>query len=170
MFQNISKEDIDNQSEDIKVNKKENIQMVLKRLFSKQNIVLYIISFMISMVGLSSENVVFSIVPFGLSFIAASLANGQAIGIMYVLSLLGTFIKFGMNNFLTYFITSLVFFALVLIVRPKIQEGVNEGKKIGGHLFFSVFLVQIIPIFFERFMVYDALISLMLAITAYIFL
>ena len=169
MFQNISREDIDNQNEEIKVNKKKNIQEAFKKLFAKKNIVLYIISFMISTVGLSSENVIFSIVPFGLSFIAAALANGQAIGIMYVLSLLGTFLKFGMNSFLTYFITSLVFFALVLMVRPKLQEGVNEGKKIGGHLFFAVFLVQIIPVFFESFMVYDVLISLMLAITTYIF-
>ena len=169
MFQNISKEDIDNQNQDIKVHKKENMREVFKRLFAKQNIVLYIISFMISMVGLSSENVIFSIVPFGLSFIAAALSNGQAIGIMYVLSLLGTFLKFGLNSFLTYFITSLVFFALVLIVRPKLQDGVNEGRKIGGHLFFAVFLVQIVPVFFGSFMVYDALISVMLAVTTYIF-
>lgn len=169
MFQNISKEDIDNQNQDTKRNQKENVHDVLKRLFAKQNMVLYIISFMISMVGLSSENVIFSIVPFGLSFIAAALSNGQVIGIMYVLSLIGTFLKFGMNSFLTYFITSLVFFALVLIVRPKLQEGVNEGKKIGGHLFFAVFLVQIVPAFFGSFMVYDALISIMLGITTYIF-
>lgn len=169
MFQNISREDIDNQNEEVKIHKKENMQEVFKRLFAKQNIVLYVISFMISMVGLRSDNVIFSIVPFGLSFIAAALSNGQAIGIMYVLSLLGTFLKFGVNSFLTYFITSLLFFALVLVIRPKLQENVNEGKKIGGHLFFAVFLVQIVPVFFESFMVYDVLISIMLAITTYIF-
>lgn len=169
MFQNISREDIDNQNQDAKINQKENITDVLKRLFAKQNIILYAISFMLSMVGLSSENVIFSIVPFGLSFIAAAISNKQAIGIMYVLSLAGTFLKFGMNSFLTYFITSLVFFALVLMIRPKLQEGVNEGKKIGGHLFFAVFLVQIVPAFFQSFLVYDALISVMLAVTTYIF-
>lgn len=169
MFQNISREDIDNQNQDAKINQKENIRDVIKRLFAKQNIMLYIISFMVSMVGFSSENVIFSMVPFGLSFIAAALSNGQAIGIMYVLSLLGTFLKFGMNSFLAYFITSLVFFALVLMIRPKIQDGVNEGKKIGGHLFFAVFLVQIVPAFFQSFLVYDILISIMLAVTTYIF-
>lgn len=169
MFQNISKEDMDNQSQDTKINQKDNVRDVMKRLFAKQNIVLYVISFMVSMVGLNSENIIFSIVPFGLSFIAAALSNGQAVGIMYILSLLGTFIKFGLNNFLTYFITSLVFFALVLIIRPKLQEGVNERKKIGGHLFFAVFLVQIVPAFFESFLIYDILISVMLAVTTYIF-
>ena len=88
---------------------------------------------------------------------------------MYVLSLIGTFIKFGTNSFLTYFITSLVFFVLVLLIRPKLQDNVNEKKKIGMHLFFAVLLVQIVPVLFRTFIVYDALISIMLAITTYIF-
>lgn len=88
---------------------------------------------------------------------------------MYILSLIGTFIKFGTNSFLTYLITSLVFFVLVLMIRPKIQEGVNETRKIGGHLFFAVFIVQVIPIFLGTFTVFDLLLSLMLAMTTYIF-
>ena len=167
MFQNISSKDMEGQ--EVKQEQKDSVKEILHRLFAKQNIILYTISFLISMVGLSSENVIFSIVPFGLSFIAAALSNGQAVGIMYVLSLIGTFIKFGTNNFLTYFITSLVFFVLVLLIRPKLQDNVNEKKKIGMHLFFAVLLVQIVPVFFRTFIVYDALISIMLAITTYIF-
>lgn len=167
MFQNISSKDMEGQ--EVKQEQKDSVREILHRLFAKQNIILYTISFLISMVGLSSENVIFSIVPFGLSFIAAALSNGQAVGIMYVLSLIGTFIKFGTNSFLTYFITSLVFFVLVLLIRPKLQDNVNEKKKIGMHLFFAVLLVQIVPVFFRTFIVYDALISIMLAITTYIF-
>ena len=167
MFQNISSKDMEGQ--EVKQEQKDSIKEILHRLFAKKNIILYTISFLISMVGLSSENVIFSIVPFGLSFIAAALSNGQAVGIMYVLSLIGTFIKFGTNSFLTYFITSLIFFVLVLLIRPKLQDNVNEKKKIGMHLFFAVLLVQIVPVFFRTFIVYDALISIMLAITTYIF-
>lgn len=167
MFQNISSKDMEGQ--EVKQEQKDSIKEILHRLFAKQNVILYTISFLISMVGLSSENVIFSIVPFGLSFIAAALSNGQAVGIMYVLSLIGTFIKFGTNSFLTYFITSLIFFVLVLLIRPKLQDNVNEKKKIGMHLFFAVLLVQIVPVFFRTFIVYDALISIMLAITTYIF-
>ena len=167
MFQNISSKDMEGQ--EVKQEQKDSAREILHRLFAKQNIILYTISFLISMVGLSSENVIFSIVPFGLSFIAAALSNGQAVGIMYVLSLIGTFIKFGTNSFLTYFITSLVFFVLVLLIRPKLQDNVNEKKKIGMHLFFAVLLVQIVPVLFRTFIVYDALISIMLAITTYIF-
>ena len=167
MFQNISSKDMEGQ--EVKQEQKDSVKEILHRLFAKQNIILYTISFLISMVGLSSENVIFSIVPFGLSFIAAALSNGQAVGIMYILSLIGTFIKFGTNSFLTYFITSLIFFVLVLLIRPKLQDNVNEKKKIGMHLFFAVLLVQIVPVFFRTFIVYDALISIMLAITTYIF-
>lgn len=169
MFQNISRDFTEEQNEDVKLNKKENMGEVIKRLFAKQNIMLYVIAFMVSMVGFSSNNLIFSIVPFGLAFIAAALSNRQPIGIMYVLSLIGTFLKFGTNNTLTYIATSLVFFILVLIVRPRIQEGMNENRKIGGHLFFAVFLVQVIPMFFRTFYVFDLLTSIMLGITTYIF-
>ena len=86
-----------------------------------------------------------------------------------MLSLIGTFIRFGFNNLLVYFITSLVFFVSILIVRPKIQENVNEKRKIGRHLIFAVVLVQIVPMFFRTFYVFDLLTSIMLGITTYIF-
>ena len=124
---------------------------------------------MISMVGFNTNNFIFSLVPFGLAFIAAALSNGQVIGIMYMISLIGTFLKFGTNNLLTYIMTSLVFFVSVLLIRPRLQEDVNEKRKIGGHLFFSVFLVQVVPLFFRTFYVYDLLTSIMLGITTYIF-
>lgn len=112
---------------------------------------------------------IFSIVPFGIAFIAAALANGQAIGIMYVLSLIATFIRFGTNNFLTYVLTSLALFVLVLIFRPRIQEGVNETKRIGKHVFFAVLVVQIISALSGTLIVFDVLSSIMLAMTTYIF-
>lgn len=142
MFQNISKDYAEDQFEDVKLNKKDNIKNIAKGLFDKQNLVLYILTFMVSMVGFSSNNLIFSIVPFGLALLAAAFSNGQAIGIMYILSLIGTFIRFGTNNLLTYVVTSLTFFILVLLIRPKIQEGVNEKRKIGVHLFLLYFLCK----------------------------
>lgn len=169
MFQNISKDYAEDQFEDVKLNKKDNIKNIAKGLFDKQNLVLYILTFMVSMVGFSSNNLIFSIVPFGLALLAAAFSNGQAIGIMYILSLIGTFIRFGTNNLLTYVVTSLTFFILVLLIRPKIQEGVNEKRKIGVHLFFAVFLVQVVPLFFRTFYVFDLLTGIMLGMTTYIF-
>ena len=167
MFQNIVS-DYSN-SENQENNKKVLTKDVIKRLFAKQNIILYTITFMISMVGFKGDSLFFSLAPFGLAIIAGALSNNRPIGIMYVLSLIGTFIGFGLNNLLVYFVTSLIFFMLVLAIRPILQENVNEKKKIGGHLFFSVVLVQIIPMFFRSFYVFDLLTSIMLGITTYIF-
>ena len=169
MFQNITGDFRDNKNEYKEENKRVSTKDVLKRLFAKQNIMLYIITFMISMVGFDDNTLIFSLVPFGLAIIAGALGNNRPIGIMYVLSLIGTFLKFGFNNLLVYFITSLVFFVLILLIRPKIQENVNEKRKIGGHLVFAVILVQIIPMFFREFYVFDLLTSIMLGITTYIF-
>lgn len=169
MFQNITKDSSENQEFYDEEVKKVNTKDVVKRLFAKQNIILYIVTFMISMVGFDNSSLLFSLTPFGLAIIAAALGNNRPIGIMYILSLIGTFIGFGFTNLLVYFITTIVFFISILIIRPRLQEDVNEKKKIGGHLFFSVLIVQIIPMFFKTFYVFDLLTSIMLAITTLIF-
>ena len=168
MFQNITKDSSDNYEYN-EENKKVSTKDVLKNLFAKQNIILYIVTFMLSMVGFNENSYIFSFVPFGLAIIAAALSNNRPIGIMYVLSLIGTFIKFGFNNLIVYFITSLVLFILILFIRPRIQEGVNEQKKIGSHLFFAVTIVQLVPVFFREFYVFELLSSIMLGITTYVF-
>lgn len=165
MFQNIARDFIENSEAKTQSSNKE----ILKKIFTKSNISLYIIAFMISMVGFSRENIILSLSPFAIAFIASMLSNNMPVGIVYILTLIGTFIKFGTNNFLMYFITSLIFFAGVLLVRPKFQENVNEQRKLGLHLFISILVVQVLPMFFGNFYVYDLLSSIMLAITGYIF-
>ena len=91
MFQNISKESEQEFNEEIKVNKKEEVKEIFKKLFTKQNIILYIITFMVSMVNISSDNVMFSITPFGIAIIAAALSSNMPVGIMYAISLISTF-------------------------------------------------------------------------------
>ena len=169
MFQNIAKDLRNNQNENDEDNKKVNAIDVLKKLFAKENIVLYIITFLISMVGFSDNSLIISLSPFGLAMVAGALSNNRPIGIMYVLSLIGTFIGFGLTNFLIYFLTTLAFFISILLVRPIIQEDINEKRKIGGHLFFAVLIVQAIPMFFREFYVFELLSGIMLAMTAYVF-
>lgn len=169
MFQNISKESEQEFNEEIKVNKKEEVKEIFKKLFTKQNIILYIITFMVSMVNISSDNVMFSITPFGIAIIAAALSSNMPVGIMYVISLISTFIKFGPNSLLTYILTTLVFFVTILIKRPKIQDEVNEQKRLGMHLFISTLIVQVVPMFFRSFILYELLTGVMLSISTYIF-
>ena len=169
MFQNISR-DLNSDGNNYEENdKKVNIKDVIKKLFAKENLVLYVITFLISMVGFSENSLILSFAPFGLAIIAGALSNNRPIGVMYVLSLIGTFISFGLTNLLVYFLTSLVFFIAILIRRPRIQENVNEKKKIGGHLFFAVLMVQVVPMFFRDFYVFELLSGIMLGITTIIF-
>lgn len=169
MFQNISKESEQEFNEEIKVNKKEEVKEIFKKLFTKQNIILYIITFMVSMVNISSDNVMFSITPFEIAIIAAALSSNMPVGIMYAISLISTFIKFGPNSLLTYILTTLVFFVTILIKRPKIQDEVNEQKRLGMHLFISTLIVQVVPMFFRSFILYELLTGVMLSISTYIF-
>lgn len=97
------------------------------------------------------------------------LSNYKPIGFTYILTLIGTYISFGSNSLLTYFLTTLVFCTLILIKRPVEQQEVNEQRKLGAHLFIAVLLVQLIPSIFTNFYVYDLLTSIMLAITSYVF-
>ena len=63
MFQNIK--DLRNNEDVYDVDdKKVNAKVVLKNLFAKENIVLYVVTFLISMVGISGNNLLFSLSPF----------------------------------------------------------------------------------------------------------
>ena len=169
MFQNIQKniQEEDN-IQQIKQEKRP-IKEIVRVLFNLQNIAIYTIAFIISMVGFESQNILLSVSPFAISFLAAMLSNKMPIGIAYLLTLVGTAISFGVNNLLTYFLTTLIFFVMILIKNPKEQEKTNEQRRLGIHLFLSVFIVQIIPMFFTNFYVYDLLTSIVLAISSYVF-
>ena len=66
MFQNISRDGLNNQYDYDEENKKASTKDVLKRLFAKQNIFLYIVTFMVSMVGLDDSSLMFTLAPFGI--------------------------------------------------------------------------------------------------------
>ena len=81
-------------------NKKEVIINLLKKLFTKQNILTYIVAFMLSMV--SSIN---GIATFGLAILAAGISNAVPAGVIFILTLIGTGIGFGSSGVLTYIFT-----------------------------------------------------------------
>ena len=102
MFQNIVEEKEDYIQEEINIDKKEKIKNILKKLFTIQNILVYILSFMLSIV--SGIN---GMAPFGLAIFAAALSNAIPAGIIYFLTLIGTFIGFGRTRS-TYIFTNLI--------------------------------------------------------------
>ena len=170
MFQNIAKDFEDqSQDEDVEFHSKQNkFGQVWKRIFTKQNILLYILAFMLSMVGIQTNESMFLIAPFGMAILAAALSAGVPISIMYIGTCIGTTIRFGINGLLQYILTTLLFFVIVLIKRPIEQEE-SERKKVGIHLFLAVLLVQIAKMFLGTVLLYDVLASVMFAITVFIF-
>ena len=170
MFQNVSK-DFDNKQssyEDVKIKNINQIKNVLTRIFTKQNIVLYIICFVISMVkfNFGGEN---SLSIFGLAILAAALSNCIPIGIIFLVSGVGTFISFGLEGLLNYIFSCIVLFILTSIKKPIIREDKSEKRRIGIHLFVSCIIVNIVPMAFSTFYLYDFLIALLVCITNTLF-
>ena len=164
MLQNISKElGYDEKVQEIET---KNYQGALKKIFTIQNFFVYILTLFISMVGFGES----IIAPFGLALVAASISRGLPLIMVYIVSLIGTSIKFGINGLLMYVVSSLLVLLLVVLTKPKRNaEESNEKIKIGGHLAFSVFAVQLVYILFTGFYFYDLLAAIMISITTYIF-
>ena len=168
MFQNISQQEVDEEEKiesKQKNNKKTNIKAILKNMFTIPNIIVYIVSFMISTVSILD-----GITIFGMAMFAAACSNGVVAAIVYLATLMGTFVGLGKDAFLSYLLTSLFFMALMLIVKPRFEEETkNEKMLLGKHLIFSIICVQAMSLFSGRYLVADLLGTIMEAILAFIF-
>ena len=161
MFQNIN-EDTINENNNIERKEKLNI---FSNVFSVKNIGVYLVSFMLSLVGVGGEFSVFSISALGASF-ASSI---PALGVI-VVSLIGNLVKFGINGALEYFITVLVLTISMILIKPRYNEKErNEKIKIGKNIFISTFLIQFVKLMISGFMVYDILVSITFSIIALVF-
>ena len=99
MFQNIQDETIKKTKDETKVN-------ILTNAISKKYILLYIVTLMVSMIGMGQE-----ISPFSLAIVAACISNEVAIAAILVIALIGNAIGIGASSVLNYILTILVFFA-----------------------------------------------------------
>lgn len=171
MFQNISKdfeEETQNEFDSVKVNKKEKIKKILKSAIKGQNILLYIVSFMLSLIS-GNINIEYSVLA--ISIFAAASSNGIPVGILYIITMIGTLIKFQTAGLLSYLLTSFIFIIMILVFRPKkiLEEYQNEKQKLGKFVFLSILIGQVIKLLFKQFLIYDLLISISAGIIGYIF-
>lgn len=173
MFQNISKSEKETFDEDVefeKMNEEGDLKRaIIQRTFNLRNCIIYVLTFMVSMAGGGSS--LLGMTPFGLAVIAAAVGTEVPILMVVISCLLGTIIKFGTSYMLTYILTILVFFAAILIKRTPnnvYNFESNEKKNVGGQLAFSVFVVQLLQLFFKTFYVYDLLYGIMLTISSFV--
>ena len=171
MFQNISKnyeeEIFDGDVEDTKTSKNQIFKQIIKKNFSIQNIIIYVLAFMISLVGGKDSLIFTSIAPFCYAIIAASLGAGIPVVVVCLVTFIATAIKFGGSGALFFILTMLIFFAFILIKQPIEQEGKNEKFKVGLQITFSVFIVQMVKMLFKGFLVYDLLYNIMITISTF---
>ena len=157
MFQNINEYTVQD-------NKKE-VPSKWAEIIKKNNIIMYIISFMLSLVGIGGEFSLFSISILGACFSSSIPLLGIVIS-----GVVGNIIKFGVAGGLEYFLTSLVFFITIFIIKPRYnEEERNEKIKIGRNLFIAVLIIQVIKSMLSVFTIYDILLSITYAILAFVF-
>ncbi|MCI8443685.1 MAG: SpoIIE family protein phosphatase [Clostridia bacterium] len=163
MFQNIKEDTIEinrkyTSSQERKLNR-------LSNVFAKENLLLYLVSFMLSFVSLNGEFSIFSI-----SMLGACLASSvPALGVV-IISLIGNFIKFGVGGALGYFLTALIMVVTLLILKPRYnEEQRNEKIKIGKNVWIATLFIQIVKFAIAGFTLYDILASVTLSIIALVF-
>lgn len=161
MFQNIA---------DMNAARKEktatsNVQQRLKEIFRYQNIIIYILTLLMSTLSIKGE-----IVPFGLAMLAACVGEGVPLIMVFIMAIIGTCIGSGTAGVGNFLVTSIVYFLLVLLFRVKIAvDDRNEEVKTGGKLFTSCLIVSIIKSFIGIFLIYDVFMAIISASIVYVF-
>lgn len=108
--------------------------------------------------------------PFALSLFAAVCSNTIPAGMVYIMAFIGTVIGFGASEGLNFLISSLVFIALILTLKPGyLIADRNEKRRLGKYLFVSVIVVQAIPMIFKGILLYDLITVISTATITYIF-
>ena len=136
MFQNIAEETV--QGENNKMNSK--FLKICKELLKFQNIVIYILTFLISMISVTDIYI-----PLGMAMVAACLGSTVPIFLVYISSLIGTGVALGSQQLSNVFWISVVYFLLITMFKPKVcVEDRNEIYKTGSRLFWSYVLCSIV--------------------------
>jgi stage II sporulation protein E len=168
MFQNIERTLEENQEEyeSLELNNNSAIKELLKKNFTTKKIILYIIAFMISLVGFGENK---ELAPFGIALFTAVLSNCIPVGIITIIIGIGNFISFGAGNTLNYILTILLIMFSILVKSPKYNGERAEKRRLGTRLLVSCLIVQLSTVFFNTVIVYDLLVNIMYSILAYIF-
>ena len=169
MFQNIDVKNADTAVNEEESNynkgKFEIFNSIIGQALTKQNLLLYLISFMMSMVSCGD-----GIAPFGMAIFAAACSNSIPVIFIYIVTMLGTALKFGSAGVLNYLLISLLFVAMILIFKPWYQEEYkNERRKLGKYVFLATLIIQTIEVLFNGFLIYTFLLGIATSITTYIF-
>lgn len=160
MFQNI--EGIQGS---INYKEKERKLNIFSNVLTKNNIILYILVFMVSTIGVGQT---FS--PFSLAITVACISVGIPIMGVALCAIAGNLVAFGTGGVLNYMVLLLVTIITMFIAKPVYNdENRNEKLKISKNLFFSVFVVQCFKLMLVRFTIYECLMVVTISLVTVIF-
>lgn len=163
MFQNIEGV-VDNKTKPYEKEKIKKLN-IFANVFELRNIAIYVISFMVSLIGLGGE-----LSPFSISMFAACFANSIPLLGVAIVSVIGSAVKFGVTGALSYMLTALVMIATFFIIKPKYnEEERNEKVKIAKNVFISSLLVGLAKNMMSGFTIYDLLVSITFSVVAVVF-
>ena len=162
MFQNLA-DNITQVEEDVKVNNYRNFDR-FREIFRIQNIIIYVLSFLVSMVSIRE-----GLAPFGLAFFVAACSSTMPAGPVLATTLVGTFISQGTSGVLTYILSVLVFLLTIVFFKPYVQDDRNEVTKLGRNIVITSIVVQAIKLFVGTFLIYDAVMAILMVIFTYVF-
>lgn len=141
------------------------IYLLLKEIFKPRNCIIYVLTFLLSMVEIKENSL-----PFGLAIIAACLGSTIPIFMVYIVSIISVAMFHGGTAFVTYFYTSLIFFLLIFFFKPKIStDDRNEIFKLGTRLFFACFIQCFIQNIRGTFAVLDIFSGFIISLISYTF-
>lgn len=162
MFQNIA--DMGSEQESID-NKTSNIKYRLKEIFKYQNVIIYILTLLLSTLTIKNQ-----IMPFGLAMVAACVGETVPIIGVFLMALIGTAISMQESAVSNFIVTSIIYFILVLFFKAKVAvEERNEVVKTGGKLFAACMIVSIIKCFSGVFLFYDVFMGIISSSIVYVF-
>lgn len=162
MFQNIT-ESVDEQ-ENNKVQVKK-LNLIVKELLKVQNIMVFIVTLLMSTLSIEGE-----IAPFGLAMVSACLSTGIPVFGVIIAGGIGTLIGNGVSAFLNFILSSIIYFALVLIFKPKVAvEERNELLKTGSRLIIASFIVAFFQNIKGIVLAYDVFMAIISALLNYAF-
>lgn len=159
MFQNITGE-----FEEKEITKN-NIKPILAELFKFQNIIIYILTLLLSTISIKQN-----ICPFGIAMLAATLGSGTPVIGVFISGIVGTAIGTGLNAVLEYIAISILYFIFVLLFKSQMAlEERNEQLKTGGKLFWASLIINVIKNMSGIFLMYDVFMSVITAALIYVF-
>lgn len=138
---------------------------IFSNVFTKKNILIYIVSLLVSLVSIGWDFSVFSI-----SLLGACLGSSVPVLGIVLISLVGNGIKFGVGGALEYFLTTLVLVVSFFIFKPRYNENErNEKIRIGKNIFLATIIIQIAKYAISGFTLYDILSGITVSIIAMVF-